>query len=482
MIAWPSEDEMNSSQSFSKLPEDFLNQLKGHFPEDFLTQVPEELTTYGKDWTKVFPPKPSAIVFPRNTEEVARFVSLCSKFKIAVVPSGGRTGLSGGAVASQGEVVLSLSRMNQMGPVDTLAQTVRVQAGAVTEAVHHHCSPYGLTWPVDFASKGSSQVGGNIATNAGGVKVIRYGLTRNWVLGLQVVTMQGQVLELNGALEKNNTGVDLRQIFIGSEGTLGVITEATLRLTRVPGALDVFFFGVNSVPEVLSLFQEVRRAPFPIMAFEFLTQNCMALVMETRGLSSPFSETYPAYVLFETERPQSSNAQEALDEWLSGLFEKGMVQNGTLAQSPREAKDLWSLREGISESLAHKGFVHKNDIALPISHLQSFIDEMYPLLKRHHQNLEVYLFGHIGDGNLHVNTMKPSQMEQDHFKELCLEADQDLFALVKKYQGSISAEHGIGLLKKQALHFSRTPDELVLMKGLKQVFDPQGLLNPGKIF
>lgn len=468
--------------SHSNLSSHFIYQISQKFTPDFLTQNPDELMAYGRDWTRVFLPRPSAIVFPRNTLEIAQFLKICSEYQVSVVPSGGRTGLSGGAVAANGEVVLSLNRMNQMEPVDTLAQTVRVQAGAVTEAVHHHCAPHGLIWPVDFASKGSSQVGGNIATNAGGVKVIRYGLTRNWVLGLQVVTMDGDILELNGALEKNNTGIDLRQVFIGSEGTLGVISEAVLKLARIPGPSDVFFFALGSIDQVLKLFHETRSAPFTTMAFEFLTHNCLKVVTENRKLSSPFSEAHPAYVLFEVERPQSPDAQTLLDQWLSSLFEQGLVLDGTLAQSPREARDLWSLREGISESLSQSGFVYKNDIALPITQLSSFIPKLYQVLENRNSEWEVYLFGHIGDGNLHVNTMKPGKMNQDEFVAQCKEADSDLFDLVKSHQGSISAEHGIGLLKKPFLSYSRSKEEIALMRKIKQVFDPQNLLNPGKIF
>jgi FAD/FMN-containing dehydrogenase len=464
------------------LPNQFLSQISSTFPQDFISFAPEILEVYGKDWTKVFPSRPTAVVFPRTTDEVSRILKLCSEHGLAVVPSGGRTGLAGGAVASRGEVVLSLDRMKRMDSVDTLAQTVRVQAGAVTEAVHQHCAVHGLTWPVDFASKGSSHVGGNIATNAGGVKVIRYGLTRNWVLGLEVVTMNGEILQLNGGLEKNNTGLDLRQIFIGSEGTLGVITEAVLKLTRIAGLLDVFFFAVESISDVLRLFHAARRAPFQISAFEFLTRNCMESVIRARGLNSPFKQFYPTYVLFEVERPLSPDAQKILDQWLEELFEMGLVLDGTLAQSPREAKDLWSLREGIAESLAHQGFMHKNDISLPISNLEPFIAEMYPIFSKRDAALEIFLFGHIGDGNLHVNTMKPAEMDRNHFIQTCHQTDEELFALVKKYDGSVSAEHGIGLLKKAALKFSRTESELMMMRGIKQVLDPQGLLNPGKIF
>jgi FAD/FMN-containing dehydrogenase len=464
------------------LPTNFLSQVQKSFPADFLSQDPSDLDTYGRDWTKVYPPKPTAIVFPRTTEEVAKFLKLCSHEKVAVVPSGGRTGLSAGAVAAKGEVVLSLSRMNKMGPVDTLAQTCRVQSGAVTEAVHHHCEAQGLTWPVDFASKGSSQVGGNISTNAGGVKVIHYGMTRNWVLGLQVVTMAGDILELNGALEKNNTGMDLRQLFIGSEGTLGVITEATLKLSRTPAHLDVFFFAVTDMAAVLKLFHEARRAPFSLMAFETLSRNCLEAVIGIRPLKDPFGEKHPMYVLMEVERAASEDAQKVMDGWLEGLFEKELVMDGILAQSPREAKDLWAIREGITEGTMHIGIPHKNDIALPISALDLFVTDMYEMFERRHSEFAIYLFGHIGDGNLHVNTLKPKDMDLQVFLKKCHEADRELFELVKKYQGSISAEHGIGLLKKEALKYSRSPQEMAIFRSLKTALDPQGLLNPGKIF
>lgn len=476
--------EMNDmgSKLIQALPQEFLSQVSRLFPKDFITQDPDDLEIFGKDWTKVFPSRAAAIVFPSSTEDISKFLKLASEFKVSVVPSGGRTGLAGGAVAFRGEVVLSLTRMNQIGSVDLLAQTLRVQAGVLTEAVHLHCEPHGLTWPIDFAAKGSSQVGGNIATNAGGVKVIRYGLTRQWVLGLQVVTMEGKILELNGALEKNNTGIDLRQIFIGSEGTLGVISEATLKLTKLLGVTEVFFFAVSDIDSVLQLFQKVRQSPFPIVAFEFLTRNCLEKVLELRNLNSPFSKFYPIYVLIELEQSQSENTKVILDQWLEKLFQDEVVLDGTLAQNGSEAKELWSLREGITEALSHQGFVHKNDIALPISNLKQFISEMFLIFKERKVDLEVYLFGHIGDGNLHVNTLKPTNMSQDNFIQICHQTDLALFELVQRFQGSISAEHGIGLLKKASLKYSRTPEELVFMKGIKKIFDPRGLLNPGKIF
>jgi FAD/FMN-containing dehydrogenase len=217
----------------------FFEALSRALPGDAVTRDPGELVEYGRDWTRVVEPAPCAVAMPRTTAEVVTIVRLAAEHGVAVVPSGGRTGLAGGAVAAKGELVLSLSRMRAMHPVDTLGGTVRVQAGAVTQAVHEHAAPSGLTWPVDFASKGSSTVGGNIATNAGGVKVIRWGVTRPWVLGLEVVLASAEVLHVGGALEKNNTGLDLRQLFIGSEGTLGVVTEATLKLAKLPARADV---------------------------------------------------------------------------------------------------------------------------------------------------------------------------------------------------------------------------------------------------
>ncbi len=455
----------------------FLDALAKDFPADFASKDPAELATYGKDWTKVFKPAPSLLVRPRSTAEVARFLKLASAHGVQVVPSGGRTGLAGGAVAEKGEVVLSMERMRAIHPVDPLALTVRVEAGAITEAVHHATAEHGLTWPVDFASKGSSQVGGNIATNAGGVRVIRYGLTRQWVLGLTVVTMSGEVMELNGALEKNNTGVDLRQLFIGSEGILGVITEATLKLTRLPARVDVFLFALDSLQSVLRLFEEARKGPFTIMAYEFFTDACSQRLERHRGLRPPFEARPSHSVLLEVEDAREG----ALDAWLQSLFERGLVTDGTLAADVGQQRQLWALREGISESLSATGLPHKNDIALPISELSAFCTGLEALLASRYPGWELCLFGHIGDGNLHVNIMKPEAMPTPEFLSRTHEVDRDMFELVRAHKGSISAEHGVGLLKKPWLGYSRSDHELMLMKYLKQSLDPKGLLNPGKV-
>lgn len=451
--------------------------LADEFPADFLSLDSADLAEYGRDWTRVFDPRPSAVARPRSTDEVSRLLKLCSEFGVAVVPSGGRTGLAGGAMATNGELVVSLERMRRIDPVDVLGGTVRVQAGAVTEAIHHACEEHGLTWPVDFASKGSSQVGGNIATNAGGVRVIRYGLTRQWVLGLQVVLASGQVLEVGGALEKDNTGADLRQLFIGSEGTLGIITEATLKLARGPSRVDVMLFAVEGLSQVLSLFREARRGPFTVRAFEFFTSRCLARLERHRGARPPFEGEADHYVLLETEDATSDD----LEAWTMGLFESGLAVDGTLAQNAQQAAELWVLREGISESLSATGMPHKNDIALPIAALEPFCARLETSFGENYPDWEICLFGHIGDGNLHVNVMKPDAMPRDEFLRHTHDADRKLFDLVRDYGGSISAEHGIGLLKKPWLGWTRSAAEIEVLKGLKRTLDPQGLLNPGKI-
>jgi glycolate oxidase subunit GlcD len=454
-----------------------LARIESAFPADFLSRDPADLDEYGRDWTRVYKPAPSAIALPRSTEEVARLLALCNEAGVAVVPSGGRTGLAGGAVAKDGEIVLSLTRMRRIDPIDFLGGTVRVQAGAITEAVHQHCEEHGLTWPVDFASKGSSQVGGNIATNAGGVKVIRYGLTRQWVLGLQVVTAAGEVLELNGALEKNNTGLDLRQLFIGSEGTLGVITEATLKLCKLPARQSVLLFAVSDVAAVLRLFRDARRAPFVLAAYEFFTDRCLARVGRHRKVRAPFAETHPCYVLLEVE----DASDEVLETWVSSLFERELIADGTLAQNASQAAELWTLREGISESLSATGLPHKNDIALPVKNLEAFCAELEAFFEKNYAGWEICLFGHIGDGNLHLNVMKPDALEKAAFLEKTSGADHAIFKLVQQHQGSISAEHGIGLLKKPYLSYSRSPQEIGLFRTVKRALDPKNTLNPGKV-
>ena len=466
----------------TKLPDDFRRTLADTLDSDAIVETAEELSAYGTDWTRVYEPNPCAVVFPKNAEQVAAIVKAANKYNVAVVPSGGRTGLAAGAVAAKGELVLSLERMRRLDEVDQIARTVRVESGVITQSVHAHAKESGLTWPIDFAASGSSQIGGNISTNAGGVRVVRYGLTRQWVLGLEAVTPTGELVYLNGALEKNNTGLDLRQMFIGTEGTLGIITAATLKLTTLPPQTQVALLAVEDVASALQVFKSARmESQLVLQAFEYFSDKCLDVVLNATDLPQPLEERHPGYILVEVEPGPGADLAVAAENWLMKLFEDGLVRDGVLSASLQQNSQLWAYRERISESLTHTGFVYKNDVALPVSRLADFSQDMHQMLSERYPAFGVYVFGHVGDGNLHINIMKPEDMEKEVFLEQCHGTDDLLFRLIQSYKGSISAEHGIGLLKKKFIGFTRTDEELALFKAVKKAFDPKGLLNPAKV-
>lgn len=450
-------------------------------PPEQISFKHEDLLNYGQDWSGVLTPNPSCVVFPKSTAEVSRVLKFCNDNGLAVVPSGGRTGLSGGACATQGEVVLSLEKMNRMGEVDATSFTLHVECGAITQAVHEKCAPHGLTWPVDFASKGSSQVGGNIATNAGGVRVLKYGNTRNWVLGITAVKMSGEILTLNGELEKNNTGLDLRQLMIGSEGILAVITEATLKLCKKPESTMVGLFAVENFAAVVKLFSKARNAGFSLSAFETFDSACYASVIEKLHLTAPIkpSTDSGAYVLMEFEL--QTNERELVENWLGEIFEAGDVLDGAIAQNDLEGHAFWKIREGIAESIMVSAKVYQQDVSVPIRDLSAFFSSIKERYEKTYPHFEVFIFGHIGDGNLHIFVRKPAAMSLEEFQDQCARSDRDLFEFVAKFKGSVSAEHGIGVLKKKAISYSRAAEEMHLMRAIKASFDPKNLLNPGKV-
>lgn len=465
---------------------------------DSVLKAPEDLKHYGQDWSGVLTPNPSAIVLPRTSEDVSRVLAICVQNEVPVVPSGGRTGLSGGAVATNGEIVLSLSRMNKIISLDETTLTLRVEAGVVTQAVHDYLRPYGLTWPVDFASKGSSQVGGNLATNAGGIRVIRYGNARAWVLSLQFATLEGTLIESNGELEKNASGLDLRHLLIGSEGTLGVITEATLKLVRLPKvAPRLYFFALENLARVAELFSETRRGPFTINAFEYLSRVSFEESTKFFRIKSPFEKNVvgaDAFVVLEVEpHGESGEAGAACDAWLSGIFEKGLVLDGTQSESSEQFKKLWQIREGVAESILafdgdgrerERAMVHQHDVSVPVSALPQFTSDVEKMYAKLFPDFEVFIFGHIGDGNLHIFIRNPvsARMAKGAFTRACEKSDIKLFEVIKTYKGSVSAEHGIGILKRPGLPYTRSVAEQAYALKIKKAFDPQNLLNPGKVY
>lgn len=437
------------------------------------------LESYGRDWTRFWQANPSVVLFPRSTEEVQKIILWANKHSLKVVPSGGRTGLSGGAVAKDKEVVLSLDKLNQIENFNEIDKTVDCGAGVITEALQDFVKEKSYYFPVDFAARGSSQIGGNIATNAGGIKVIRYGNMREWVAGLEVVTGKGEVLNLNNGLIKNNTGYDFRHLFIGSEGTLGIITKAKIKFTTLPKEEQVLLLAVPSLREIMPIFK-VFTKELPVTAFEMFTDKALKHVLHSTELSSPFPEEYSTYLVVEVEN-QNESIEEKIMECFEKCMEEAWIMDGLVSQSPTQAKEFWTYREQISEALAFAP-PHKNDISVNVSKIPDFIEKVDQIYQEKYPQFEVIWFGHIGDGNVHVNILKPKDMEMNDFLNEVHKVDDILFQEIKALGGSVSAEHGVGLVKKKPLNYTRSKEEIEIMKAMKQAFDPNLILNPGKVF
>ncbi len=439
---------------------------------------PEVLQSHGQDWTRFFVPAPMAVAFPRNVAEIQALVSYAAAEKISIVPSGGRTGLSAGAVAYQGELVISLDRMRRIVEFNAVDRSVTVEAGVVTASLQNFAREQGLYYPVSFASEGSSQIGGNVATNAGGIRVLRYGLTRDWISGLKVVTGTGEVLELNRGLVKNASGYDLRHLFIGSEGTLGLIAEVTVELADPPPPGKVLLLGLSDMAALMKVF-ELLNSRLKLSAFEFLTDKAMRHVRAGHGLPAPMDSDCSLYVVSEFDCPGDDEESIALESFEYGL-EQGWLIDGVISQSDKQNADLWRYREGISEAITRYR-PYKNDLSVRVSQVPEFLSRMDELMAGLCPDFEVVWYGHIGDGNLHINLIGPADLPRAEFEHRCHEISEQTYALTEVMGGSISAEHGLGLLKRDWLHRVRSAGEIAVMRGLKRVLDPHGIMNPGKL-
>lgn len=455
-----------------------LAELAARCPALRVLTAPADLEHYGRDWTRRWTPAPLAIALPNDVDEVRWIVQWANQHRVALVPSGGRTGLSGGAVAAHGELVLSLERLNRVLDFDAVDRTLTVQAGITLHAAQDAARAHGLIYPVDFAARGSCSIGGNIATNAGGIRVIRYGNTREWIAGLTVITGAGELLQLNRGLVKNSSGYDFRQLMIGSEGTLGVVVEATLKLAEPPPPSQVMLLTLTDMDALMRVF-ELFRTRLKLQAFEFFTDLALKHVL-AHGAQRAIEGEYPFYVVTEFDASDEQSQSQAL-----AAFEQGMVQgwisDGVMAQSETQAAALWRLREGITESLAPRR-PYKNDVSVRVSAVPAFLHEMQALLAREYPQMEVVWFGHIGDGNLHINVLRPNEQDEAAFVAQCEHVTALLADTLQRHGGSISAEHGIGLVKRDYLASTRSEAEIALMRGVRRVFDPNGILNPGKLF
>lgn len=455
-----------------------IDSLKSIVGETRVKTDTDSLEHWGKDHTKYFSPNASAIVFPSSTQQVQAIIQLANQYGIFITPSGGRTGLSAGAVAHTGEIVISLDKMNQVLEFFPADRMVSIQAGVVTEELQNYALEQGMYYPVDFASAGSSQLGGNISTNAGGIKVIKYGMTRNWILGLTVVTGKGDILRLNKGMIKNATGYALHHLFIGGEGTLGIVTEAEIKLDRLPQDLQVLVLGLPNFDSVMPIMHAFRKE-IDLTAFEFFNDLAIQKVLDHGLVQRPFETSCPFYILLEFEAPYEPIIDKSM-QIFEHCMEQGWVVDGVMSQSLEQVHNLWRLREDISESIS--AFTpYKNDISVLITHVPHFIAEIDSIVAINYPDFETCWFGHIGDGNLHLNILKPVNLSNEEFWEKCEAVNTHVFNVVNKFGGSISAEHGVGMTKKAYLKFSRSEIEIEYMRALKKVFDPNLIMNPGKL-
>ncbi len=464
-----------TGKSAAGMTSPLLNALERIFTPARVSADADELAVRGIDWTRQYKAAPGAVVFPETVDEVVVLTRLANREGLALVPSGGRTGLSGGAVAANGEIVVSFERMNRILEFDPVDRLVKCEAGVVTAALQAYARDRGLFYPVDFGSSGSSQIGGNVATNAGGIRVIRHGLTRDWIAGLKVVTGTGAVLECNNGLVKNATGYDLRHLFVGSEGTLGFIVEAEVRLGPPPPPQRVMVLGLGSLTAILPVL-EAFQAVLELSAFEFFSELALTHVLAHRGLQRPLAAATPFYALIEFDAAREEAALEAF----RAALDRNWVEDGVISRSDAQAASLWALREGITESIA-PFTPYKHDLAVRVSRVPDFLQAVEGIVGARYPGVEICWYGHIGDGNLHLNVLKPEGVSTDEFYDECRRIGPELFAAVQRWGGSISAEHGVGLLKRDFLEFSRSPAEIELMRGIKAAFDPNGIMNPGKL-
>ncbi|CAG2137582.1 putative FAD-linked oxidoreductase [Cupriavidus campinensis] len=461
-------------------------------PQHVLTEAADK-APYLTDWRQRYTGDAVAVLRPGSTEEVAALVHACHAHKLAVVPQGGNTGLCGGATpeagpaAAAGVVVLSLQRMNRVRHVDPLNNTITVEAGVILQQLQDVAREHGRLFPLSLAAEGSCTIGGNLSTNAGGTAVLRYGNTRELCLGLEVVTARGEVWDGLRGLRKDNTGYDLRDLFIGAEGTLGIITAAVMKLYPLPRARVTALAAVQSPRAALALLAIAQsHASAMLTGFELMSAMCMDLVRKHYPqLRYPFTaatDAHPQLVLLElSDSEGEAHARAIFETMMEAAFEAGVVTDAVVAESVQQSRDFWNLREHIPMAQVEEGKNIKHDIAVPVSRVADFIETTDALVQDAFPGARMVTFGHLGDGNLHYNVSPPVGVDHEQFL-----IHQDAINLivhnsVQSHNGSISAEHGLGQLKREENRRYKSEVELGMMRAIKQALDPQGLMNPGKV-
>lgn len=446
-----------------------LNDLGAIVGADHVLADPELRAGFERDLTGRFGGSALAVVRPATVEEVAAVVRLCNERRIAVVPQGGNTGMVGAGVPEDGELVLSLARLDELGPVDSLSAQVECGAGATLGRLQEHVRSAGLDFPVDFGSRGSATIGGAIATNAGGPLAARYGMMRAWVAGVEAVLADGQVMRRLGGLLKDNAGYDLTGLLVGSEGTLAVVTRARLRLTPLLPARAVALFALDSIEDAFSLLQALREHAPSLQAADYFHREGLEIARAHRGFAAPFPATYDTYVVAEC-----AARSDPTDE-LAGAASvaEELIRDAALASDVEGCRALWDYREAINESISATGVPHKLDVTVPLPAVPAFEREVRERVSAGWPEARPFLFGHLGDGNVHVNILGPEPGDEG--------IDELVLRLVAAHGGSISAEHGVGVAKARWLGLTRSPEELAMLRAIKRALDPNGILSPGRL-
>ncbi|RAH38414.1 FAD-binding oxidoreductase [Halomonas sp. SL1] len=460
----------------------FLEQTLGN---NGVLTTDSDVERYLVDWAGARGGQPLAVARPETPEQVAEILGYCHRHDIPVVPQGGGSGLVEAALpdSQTPELVISLERLNQVRSIDPINFSMSVDAGCILQSVKEAAEAEDLSFPLSLGAQGSCQIGGNIATNAGGLNVLRYGMMRQLVLGIEVALPDGRLLSDMKSLHKNNTGYDLKQLFIGAEGTLGIVTGAVLKLYPQPQVTRTALIGCPDVDAVLGLYAQARRSCCDLLtAFELIPRTCLELALEAdSSLPDPLDEPQPMYVLLEV----AASGPVDLDGMIEALFERGLesglLQDGVLATSDTQAGQLWQLREAMLEGQQRRGEHLRTDISLPISRLPDFHRQAAAAIAKASPESQVIAYGHVGDGNLHFNVLPPMNLDNESKRSLLHELEEQLFAIVAEFDGSISAEHGIGRVKQPPFLEGLSAPKHDIMRGLKRLFDPRGMMSPGRI-
>ncbi|WP_322102534.1 FAD-binding oxidoreductase [Paraburkholderia sp. J41] len=457
---------------------EILTALLDALGHDVLTTRDHLLERRNADWSGLPGEAPLALLRPRSTAQVSQALALCNRFRQPVVVQGGLTGLAGGACTSAGEIALSLERMAAIQEVDAISGTITVETGVTLEAVQHAASEAGLMFPLDLGARGSCTIGGNLATNAGGNRVIRYGMARDQVLGLEAVLADGSVIGGLHKMVKNNTGYDLRNLMIGSEGTLGIITRAVLRLRPRAGALATAWCGLPDYAAVTRLLGEAqRRLATGVSAFEVMWPSFVDYMLaHVSTLRSPLDTKHPFYVLLESAGGDGQRHQDAFEDFLADMLEAGVIGNASIAQSQGDAGAFWRIRDATAEFPILMPDLIAFDVSFAIADIGRAAQHCDQALRAAWPGSTVLTYGHLGDGNLHLIVQVPGGGETTADAVEAL-----VYGIVREYGGSVSAEHGIGGKKRNVLGHTRSPAELAAMRAIKFALDPHGILNPGKV-